>query len=73
MTAAVCICGKRLRLRRIVASMQISEKLRSAKDGEIYLNAEDMQPIMEAIREGKSMGTGANAQPTAGTNFDLQV
>ena len=57
-----------------VVERVISEKLKSAKNGEIYLNAEDMQPVLEAFRERAPMGPGADGKPIAGgTGFDLQV
>lgn len=61
----------------------LSEQSGNSENGEVYLNEEDMQPIMEAIRKEdvaaessameSSAGTGSTGGTGAGATVDLKV
>lgn len=55
------------------AEALLSEKIKSAKDGKIILDNEDMQTIIEAAKVENQGKTDIKKPDAAGTNFDMQI
>lgn len=55
------------------AEKLLSEKIESAKDGEVFLDNEDMQIIIEAAKENNQGKASAQKPVAVGTNFDMQI
>ena len=55
------------------AEQLLMDKAENSEDGIIYLNDEDMKPIMETIKEDATEQTADKDTMTVGANLDLQV
>ena len=55
------------------AETLLSEKIESAKDGKILLNNEDMQTIIEAVKENNQGKADTKKSVAAGSSFDMQI
>lgn len=55
------------------AETLISEKIESTKDGKILLNNEDMQTIIEAVKENNQGKADTKKSVAEGSSFDMQI
>ena len=55
------------------AEKMLAEKMKNTKNGEIYLDNEDMQTIIEAAKGDDTSKTGTKGNMTIGANLDLKA